>query len=124
MVEGSKELHNREFIPLHIVHDQGQTDIESLITLIFNGETAGRFPLARNASVKDGLLDCVMLRKCKILEGAWSALKYLASGKTNEDIVHILLCLLRPKIRWQQHFLYLPMLPPIRLLRVLRPLVL
>lgn len=89
LVEGSKELHNREFIPLHIVHDQGQTDIESLITLIFNGETAGRFPLARNASVKDGLLDCVMLRKCKTLEGAWSALKYLASGKTNEDIVHI-----------------------------------
>ena len=89
LVEGSKELHNREFIPLHIVHDQGQTDIESLITLIFNGETAGRFPLARNASVKDGLLDCVMLRKCKTLEGVWSALKYLASGKTNEDIVHI-----------------------------------
>ena len=35
IIEGSKELHNREYIPLHIVHDGGEMDINSVITLIF-----------------------------------------------------------------------------------------
>ena len=89
LIEGSKELHNREYIPLHIVHDGGEMDVEAVITLIFNGETAGRFPLARNASVRDGLLDCVLMRKCGTFEGAWAAVKYLINGKENEEVVHI-----------------------------------
>ena len=89
IIEGSKELHHREYIPLHIVHDGGEMDVESVMTLIFNGETAGRFPLARNASVRDGLLDCVLMRKCKTLEGAWAAVKYLVNGKANDEVIHI-----------------------------------
>ena len=89
IIEGSKELHHREYIPLHIVHDGGEMDVESVMTLIFNGETAGRFPLARNASVRDGLLDCVLMRKCKTLEGAWAAMKYLVNGKANDEVIHI-----------------------------------
>ena len=89
IIEGSKELHNREYIPLHIVHDGGEMDINSVITLVFNGETAGRFPLARNASIRDGLLDLVMMRKCGRLDGLWSAAKYLVNGKDNEEIIHI-----------------------------------
>ena len=53
LIEGSKELHHREYIPLHIAYDGDEMDVESVMTLIFNGETAGRFPLARNASVRD-----------------------------------------------------------------------
>jgi diacylglycerol kinase family enzyme len=64
-------------------------DVESVMTLIFNGETAGRFPLARNASVRDGLLDCVLMRKCGTFEGAWAAVKYLVNGKQNEEVVHL-----------------------------------
>ena len=89
LIEGSKELHNREYIPLHIVYDEGEMDVESVMTLIFNGETAGRFPLARNASVRDGLLDCVLMRKCGTFEGAWAAVKYLVNGRENEEVVHI-----------------------------------
>ena len=89
IIEGSKELHNREYIPLHIVHDGGEMDINSVITLIFNGETAGRFPLARNASIRDGLLDFVALRKCGNLEGLLSVTKYLLNGKENDDVIHI-----------------------------------
>ena len=89
IIEGSKELHHREYIPLHIVHDGGEMDVESVMTLIFNGETAGRFPLARNASVRDGLLDCVLMRKCKTLDGAWAAMKYLVNGKANDEVIHI-----------------------------------
>lgn len=89
LIEGSKELHHREYIPLHIVHDGGQMDVESVMTLVFNGETAGRFPLARNASVRDGMLDCVLMRKCGTLDGAWAAVKYLVNGKANDEVIHI-----------------------------------
>ena len=89
IIEGSKELHNREYIPLTIKHDGGELEVNSMITLIFNGETAGRFPLARNASMRDGLLDCVILRRDRRIEEVWSALKYLTSGKINEDVIHL-----------------------------------
>ena len=89
LIEGSKELHNREYIPLHIVHDGGELDVNSAITLILNGETAGRFPLARNASVCDGMLDLVLMRKSSLMGEAFAAVKYLVSGNTNEDIIHI-----------------------------------
>lgn len=89
LIEGSKELHNREFIPLHLVHDSGEIDVDSMITLIFNGETAGRFPIARNASIRDGLLDCMIMRKCGTFDGAWAAAKLILLGRENEDIIHI-----------------------------------
>lgn len=89
LIEGSKELHNREFIPLHIVHDGGEIDVDSMITLIFNGETAGRFPIARDASIRDGLLDCMIMRKCGTFDGAWAAAKLILLGRENEDIIHI-----------------------------------
>lgn len=89
LIEGSKELHNREFIPLHILHDSGEIDVDSMITLIFNGETAGRFPIARDASIRDGLLDCMIMRKCGTFDGAWAAAKLILLGRENEDIIHI-----------------------------------
>ena len=89
IIEGSKELHNRESIPLHIEHDGGVTEVESMITLIFNGETAGKFPLARAASLTDGLLDCVILRRCNIFAGTVSAIKYLITGTPNANIMHL-----------------------------------
>ena len=89
LIEGSKELHNREFIPLHIVHDNGEFEVDSMITLIFNGETAGRFPIARDASIRDGLLDCMIMRKCGTFDGAWAAAKLILLGRENEDIIHI-----------------------------------
>ena len=89
LIEGSKELHNREFIPLHVVHDNGEFEVDSMITLVFNGETAGKFPLARNASIRDGLLDCMIMRKCGTFEGAWAAAKLIVLGRENGDIIHI-----------------------------------
>ena len=89
IIEGSKELYNCEYIPLHICHDGGEVDVNSAMTLIFNGVTAGRFPLARNASMRDGMLDCIILCKCGAISGAWAALKYLASGEGNSEIIHL-----------------------------------
>lgn len=89
LIEGAKELQHREFIPLTIEHDNGTTEIESLTTLIFNGRTAGRIRLARNAKIDDGLLDCVIIRRCRNIVAFWGLLRYLISGRTNGVIKHI-----------------------------------
>ena len=89
MIEALKELKKLHGIPLTITSDNEAFYYPTLMGLVFNGETAGRFPLARNASMRDGLLDCVILRRDRRIEEVWSALKYLASGKTNEDVIHL-----------------------------------
>lgn len=89
LIEGQKELHRREFIPLHVRHDEGEFDIRSLITLVFNGETAGGFHLARKASVRDGKFDMLMLDKCNFFACAWAMLLYLINGRPNFAVRHI-----------------------------------
>lgn len=89
LIEGQKELHRREFIPLHVRHDSGEFDIRSLITLVFNGETAGGFRLARKASVRDGKFDMLMLDKCNFFACAWAMLLYLINGRPNFAVRHI-----------------------------------
>ena len=89
LIEGQKELHRREFIPLHVKYDGGEFDIRSLITLVFNGETAGGFRLARKASVRDGLFDMLMLDKCGFFAAGWAMLLYLINGRPNFAVRHI-----------------------------------
>ena len=50
-------------VPLEIEADGERSDLRSLMVLIFNGETAGGFHLARRSSIKDGLFDCILLEK-------------------------------------------------------------
>ena len=45
-------------VPLQVVADGEAFDFNSLMVLVFNGETAGGFRLARRSSIKDGLFDC------------------------------------------------------------------
>ena len=89
LIEGAKELQRREYIPITIEHDHGTTQIDSLTTLIFNGRTAGRIRMARNAKIDDGLLDCVIIRRCCNIKIFWGLLCYLISGRTNSVIKHI-----------------------------------
>lgn len=89
LVEGQKELRRSKFIPLHIRHDDGETDVCSLITLVFNGETAGRFRLARKASVRDGVFDMLLLDKCGFFEAIRAMILFLINGKPNFAVRHI-----------------------------------
>lgn len=89
IIEGSKELYHSEYIPLHISHDGGEEHTEALIVLVFNGETAGQFRLAREASVRDGLLDVLIMSRCNILNSARAMLMFLLNGKPNAAIKHI-----------------------------------
>ena len=48
--------------------------------LVFNGETAGGFRLARRASIKDGLFDCLMLEKKNVIRSTEAMIRYLLGG--------------------------------------------
>ena len=57
IIEGVKEFRTMHAVPLEIEADGERFDLRSLMVLIFNGETAGGFHLARRSSIKDGLFD-------------------------------------------------------------------
>ena len=80
LVEGVKEVSSMHAVPLEIEADGERFDLRSLMVLIFNGETAGGFRLARRASIKDGLLDCILLEKRDPLRSALAMGQYLLGG--------------------------------------------
>ena len=82
--EGLKELRALQTIPLHIEADGESFDTEAIMALVFNGETAGNFPLARNASVRDGLLDCLILEKRNFFVTCGGMIRYLWRGESSQ----------------------------------------
>ena len=80
LIEGMKELRSMQAVPLEVVADGEVFDLDSLIVLVFNGETAGGFRLARRASVKDGLFDCLMLEKKNVVRSTGAMIRYLLGG--------------------------------------------
>ena len=68
---GVKEFRTIHAVPLEIVADGEYFDLRSLMVLIFNGETAGGFRLARTSSIRDGLFDCILLEKKDLSVRRW-----------------------------------------------------
>lgn len=81
IIEGLRELRNIPTIPLHIKTDNDEFDIEAVTALIFNGCTAGHFPLARMARCDDGVLDGVFFIKRSLPRLLFDALRYLGGGE-------------------------------------------
>ena len=79
-IEGIKELRRMHAIPLHIKADGREINFRALIALIFNGETAGGFRLARRASMQDGLFDVLLLEKHNLLRSCCDMVRYLLGG--------------------------------------------
>ncbi len=82
LVAGLKDLKNLHSIPLTIATDEETFEYQTLMGLVFNGETAGRVPLARNASLRDGVFDCLFLRKRNPLLSACDMLLYVLGINT------------------------------------------
>ncbi len=80
ILEGAKELRAVHTVPLRIAADGAEFELKSLIVLIFNGETAGGFHLARRSSIKDGLFDCVLLEKKAFVRSLFAMGWYLTGG--------------------------------------------
>ncbi len=86
LIEGVKEFRSMHAVPLKVRADGKEFGIDSLMVLIFNGETAGGFHLARRSSVRDGMFDVVMLEKRNLLVSTLAMGRYLLGG--NPRIVH------------------------------------
>lgn len=84
IIEGVKEFRSMHAIPLEITADGRRIDIDSLITLVFNGETAGGFRLARRSSVRDGLFDILILERRNLFRATWAMGRYLLGGNPAE----------------------------------------
>lgn len=81
IIEGVKEFRSMHAVPLEIEADGERFDLRSLMVLIFNGETAGGFHLARRSSIKDGLFDCILLEKKSFFRSTLAMCRYLAGGQ-------------------------------------------
>lgn len=78
-----KELRRLHGIPLTIKTDAEEFYYPTLMGLVFNGETAGRMPLARRSSLRDGVFDCLFLRKRDtLLQSATDMLFYMLGIRT------------------------------------------
>lgn len=83
-MEGLKELRTMHGIPLTITTDDETFYYPTLMGLVLNGETAGRLPLMRKSSLKDGVFDCLFLRKRQLFaSSAFDMLLYVFGVKTN-----------------------------------------
>lgn len=82
ILEGSKELRAWRSLPLHVETDEGSFDVDALIALVFNGETAGGFRLARTASIRDGMFDGLILERHNPLLTCGGMIRYLLRGKS------------------------------------------
>lgn len=80
IIEGSKEFRTMHAVPLKVVADGEKFDFNSLMVLIFNGETAGGFHLARRSSIKDGMFDMILLEKKNFLRSTLAMGHYLMGG--------------------------------------------
>lgn len=81
IIEGVKEFRSMHAVPLEIEADGERFDLRSLMVLIFNGETAGGFHLARRSSIKDGFFDCILLEKKNFFRSTLAMCRYLVGGQ-------------------------------------------
>lgn len=86
--EGSRELLSYRSMPLTIESDKGTLSADVVTALIFNGCTAGRIPLARNAKPDDALLDAVFITKRPLPLLLLDILRYLCGGRPS-SIKHL-----------------------------------
>ncbi|MEG0807370.1 MAG: YegS/Rv2252/BmrU family lipid kinase [Alistipes sp.] len=80
IIEGAKELRTMHAVPLTIEADGQTFEFNALMALVFNGETAGGFHLARRSCIKDGLFDCILLEKHHFLRSTFAMGRYLLGG--------------------------------------------
>ena len=81
---GFKDLRNLHGIPLTITTDDQTFYYPTLMGLVLNGETAGRVPLARKSSLRDGVFDCLFLRKRETaFQSACDMLLYMLGIRTD-----------------------------------------
>ena len=83
IIEGAHEIRHMHAVPLKVVTENEEFDYNSLMVLIFNGETAGGFRLTRNCSVRDGKFEMILLEKRNFFRSTLAMGRYLMGGSPN-----------------------------------------
>lgn len=81
---GLKDLFTMHRMALHVKTHDEEFDCSALMFLAFNGETAGRFPLARKAKIDDGVFDILILCRRNFFVTCWNMLRYLCGSKPRD----------------------------------------
>ena len=77
-VGGLGEIAKLRKMHITIASDRGEYDGSSLMFLVFNGQTAGKFKLAYLSEIDDGLLDVLIIKGDSPLETIQTILHYLS----------------------------------------------
>lgn len=85
---GIKDIIGMHNIPLHIEADGSTLDIDAVMCLVFNGNSAGQFKLAPYAKIDDGMLDVFVLEHHSSIATCANMLGHLMGTKP-EAIHHI-----------------------------------
>ncbi len=80
IIEGARELRAMHTVPLRVTADGETFEFGALMALVFNGETAGGFRLARTSSIRDGLFDCILLERKNFFRSIFAMVRYLLGG--------------------------------------------
>lgn len=78
---GLKDLITMHSIKLRVKIDDQEFDADTLMFLVFNGETAGRFHLAHGAKIDDGLFDVMVLERRNAIATCVNMVRHLLRGK-------------------------------------------
>ena len=78
---GTRDLMTMHRIPVSIRSGEEEVQCDAAMVLVFNGRSAGRFKLAPEATVNDGLLDVLILDYDNMAKTCMSMMHYLIDGK-------------------------------------------
>lgn len=90
--EGISELANIHHLQLDVESDGGAFHGSALMMLVFNGRTAGNFPLAKMSQFDDGVFDVLILRGDSPFSTVDAFVRYIDGiGGINppDDVVHL-----------------------------------
>ena len=87
---GIKDFISMHNIPLHIEADGTAHDIEAVMCLVFNGNSAGQFKLAADAKIDDGELDLLVLEHHNTFATCRNMVGHLLG--TKPEAVHHIRC--------------------------------
>lgn len=81
---GTRDLMTMHRIPIIAKFDNEEVHTDAAMMLIFNGRSAGRFKLAPDASINDGMLDILILDYDNMAKICASMMHYLIGGKDSK----------------------------------------
>ena len=105
-VGGVQELPNFKKMRVKIIGDNIYFDDTALILFVFNGRTAGNFPISKSSSVTDGLLDVIIVKADSFGDSVLTALHFVTGStkKYPKGVIHFKTSKLEIEFEEQTYF--------------------